>query len=79
MEVGMLWFDNDPRRDLKEKVLRAAAHYERKYGHKPNVCFVHPSMLQGNGSEGTVKADGVEVRSGRAVLPDHFWIGTADD
>jgi len=79
MDVGMLWLDNDPRRDLKEKVRRAVAHYEHKYGRRPNVCFVHPSMLEGNGGGATLKTDGVEVRPGRAILPDHFWLGMVDD
>jgi hypothetical protein len=78
MDIGLLWFDNDPRRRLEEKVLRAVAHYQRKYGHTPNVCFVHPSMLNGNGRRSVLRAGGVEVRPGRAILPDHFWIGTMD-
>ncbi|HIQ01190.1 MAG TPA: hypothetical protein EYH30_03520 [Anaerolineales bacterium] len=79
MDIGLLWFDNDPRRGLEEKVLRAVAHYRRKYGHTPNVCFVHPSMLNGNGRRSVLRAGGVEVRPGRAILPDHFWVGTAED
>jgi|YNPNPStandDraft_1061719.scaffolds.fasta_scaffold02851_4 hypothetical protein len=78
MEFGMLWFDNDPRREMKEKVLRAAAHYEQKYGVRPDVCFVHPNMLGGDG-QGTLMAGSVEVRPGRAILPDHFWLGVAGD
>jgi len=75
MEIGLLWFDNDPRRGIEEKVLRAASHYQRKYGHKPNVCFVHPSMLNGNGKRRVLRVGGMEVRPGRAILPDHFWVG----
>ncbi|MBN1954615.1 MAG: hypothetical protein JW900_06140 [Anaerolineae bacterium] len=77
MNFGLLWFDNDSRRGLKEKVLRAADHYQQKYGQRPNLCFVHPSMLKENGDD-EFRADGVQVRSGRAVLPHHFWIGVAD-
>jgi hypothetical protein len=78
MDVGLLWFDNDPRREIEEKVKRAADYYRDKYGHKPNVCFVHPSMLSGNGKRTVLRADGVEVRPGRAILPNHFWVGIAD-
>jgi|YNPBryBLVA2012_1023415.scaffolds.fasta_scaffold01419_5 hypothetical protein len=80
MEVGLLWFDNDRARRIEEKVQRAAAHYAAKYGHRPNLCFVHPTMLEGNGNgKGEVlRTDGVEVRAGRAILPDHFWIGVAE-
>lgn len=78
MEVGLLWFDNDSGRGIEEKVQRAAAHYAAKYGHRPNLCFVHPTMLQGNGNGGVLRTDGIEVRAGRAILPDHFWIGVAE-
>jgi len=80
MKTGLLWFDDDPRRQLEEKVLRAAMHYERKYGRPPNLCLVHPSTLNGNGGkQGTLRAGGVEIRPGRSVLPDHFWLGVAED
>jgi hypothetical protein len=47
MNVGMLWFDNDPRIALTAKVARAADYYRRKYGLVPDLCLVHPSMLPG--------------------------------
>ena len=79
MKTGLLWFDDDPRKRLEEKVLRAAGHYERKYGQAPNLCLVHPSTLNGNGKQGRLRAGGVEIRPRRAVLPDHFWLGVAED
>jgi hypothetical protein len=78
VKTGLLWFDDDPRRELEEKVLRAAAHYERKYGRAPNLCFVHPGAFDGNGKRPNKKAGGVEIRPGRSVLPHHFWIGVAE-
>ena len=81
MKTGLLWFDDDPRKELAEKVLRAAAHYERKYGQAPDLCFVHPSALKngnGNGKRRVKKAGEVEIRPGRTVLPHHFWLGVAE-
>lgn len=80
MNVGMLWFDNDPRAALDVKVERAAAYYRTKYGRTPTLCFVNPSMLPGEpastgSSARTLLAAGVEVRSHRSVLPNHLWIG----
>lgn len=71
MDIGMLWFDNDPKVDLSGKVAKAAAYYQRKYGEKPNLCFVHPSMLP----ENQVKAGAVAVCSNSTIQPNHFWIG----
>ena len=45
MNLGMLWFDNDPKTPLDRKVERAAAYYRHKYGKTPTLCFVHPTML----------------------------------
>ena len=82
MNVGMLWFDNDSKASLEGKVERAATYYRKKYGKAPTLCFVHPSMLPEGlpASENEVQSrvittDGIEVRSNRSVLPNHFWIG----
>ena len=45
MNVGMMWFDNDPRTAITAKVSRAADYYQQKYGLAPNLCLVHLSML----------------------------------
>jgi hypothetical protein len=86
MKTGLLWFDDDPRKELEEKVLRAAAHYESKYGQAPELCFVHPSAFNGNGNgkrgkkkDDVVKAGEVEIRAGRSVLQHHFWLGMAEE
>jgi len=77
MKIGMLWFDNDPKADLKLKIERAAAYYSKKYGQTPNLCFVHPSMEpapNGNGKPATI-----EIRTHKSVRPNHFWIGIASN
>lgn len=71
MNIGMLWFDNDNKATLSAKITRAAAYYQKKYGQRPNLCFVHPSMLV----EGQMRSENVEVLPTKAVLPNHFWIG----
>ena len=83
----MLWFDNDPKADLSAKIARAASYYRNKYGKTPTLCFVHHSMLPAsaansetpaNGKDTPAKnlvAAGLEVRSNRSVLPNHFWLG----
>jgi len=71
MNTGMLWFDNDPKADLSNKIQRAAEYYQKKYGQNPDLCFVHPSML----GESILKAGRIEVRANRSILPHHFWIG----
>lgn len=73
MHIGMLWFDNDPKADLPTKIERAATYYVQKYGSAPNLVFVHPSQANGASS-----ANGIEIRTNRSVLPNHLWMGVAD-
>ncbi len=83
MDIGMLWFDNDKQTDLELKVKRAVTYYQKKYGQKPNICFVNPCMVStnGNGSQSnnnksTKKtSNGIEIRESQSMLPNHFWIG----
>ena len=79
MNVGMLWFDNDSKTDLCAKVSRAADYYRGKYGRRPNMCYVHPSMAlpdqEVDSASPAMKAGDIEVRLTKSVLPHHFWIG----
>jgi hypothetical protein len=86
MEIGMLWFDNDKRSNYEAKIERAASYYRDKYGKSPNLCFVHPCMIPDNDDQEaedlhavtdppTWKSQGVEIRTSKTMLPNHFWIG----
>ena len=74
MNVGMLWFDNDPKKALDEKITQAAEFFKKKYGQAPDTCMVSPGML--TGAEHQVV--GVTVRQWRTVTPGHLWIGVED-
>lgn len=78
MEIGMLWFDNDPRTALAIKIGRASDYYRLKYGSVPNLCLVHPSMLNGHPDLVGGFPGKIVVRPNRVVQPGHLWIGTED-
>lgn len=71
MKTGMLWFDNDPKTALDQKVEQAADYFRKKYGQIPDLCLVHPSML----AESQHQAGPVTVRPWRTITPGHLWIG----
>ncbi len=76
MNVGMLWYDNDPRTALTAKVDRAADYYRKKYGVVADLCLVHPSMLgEPNPDLGEGHAGKIAVRPNRLIQPGHLWIG----
>jgi len=73
MREGLLWYDDDPARDLAEKIARAARRYRRKFGAPPDVCYVHPSAMGGNGKG--QKVGKLQVAPLPSVLRHHFWLG----
>lgn len=78
MDIGMLWFDNDPKTDIVDKIMRAAAYYRRKYGKTPDLCFIHPTMMPDTNSASRLpheKLPNVEVRASKSIRPNYFWIG----
>jgi hypothetical protein len=75
MHTGMLWFDDDSRATLETKIQKAAQYYKNKYGRSPDLCLVHPTML--NGSKPATHAN-ITVRPYNPVLPGHIWIGVED-
>lgn len=75
MHTGMLWFDNS-QSTLNAKIQKAMAYYHKKYGRTPDLCLVHPSMLEEG--QKTLEVNKLTVRPFRAVLPGHIWIGIED-
>ena len=73
MITGMLWYDNDKQTTLTSKIDRAVRYYTKKYGQKPTVCLVHPSLLESKPEAGSKK---LKVKPSKMVLLHHFWIGT---
>jgi hypothetical protein len=76
MNVGMMWFDNDPKTTLDVKIQRAADYYYHKYGQVPDMCLVNPKMVDATHPDQETRQVGkITVRPLRSVLPGHLWIG----
>ena len=87
MNVGMMWFNDNPKVPLATKVLEAADYYHTKYGRNPDLCLVSPAMYeQIRSKEAEGQADElvegqqgkILVRALRSILPGHLWIGVDD-
>ena len=74
LTTGMLWYDTDRTTDLATKLERAASHYRAKYGAQPNLCLLHPSAV---GEAPPAQLGPIHLRTDRAVLPGHLWLGVA--
>jgi hypothetical protein len=76
MHTGMLWFDNS-QTALNIKIQKAVEYYHKKYGRTPDLCLVHPSMLDAQ-NQRQLEINKLTVRPYRPVLPGHIWIGIED-
>ncbi len=75
MKEGLLWFDNDPKRKLVDKVDRAAKRYRARLRRKPTVCYV-------NAEEFNIEIDeinGIHLKPANHIRPHYFWIGVEQD
>lgn len=81
MDRGLLWFDNNPKIALEEKIRQAAARYRQKFGQPANMCLVNPR--EGVGVEGGPRAevvvDDARIRIAAVgyILPNHYLVGVA--
>jgi hypothetical protein len=73
MNSGMLWFDNDKKTTFNNKIDQAANYYQKKYGHAPDICLVHPQMVSADKDN---QFPALEVKASPTVLLHHFWLGT---
>ncbi|MCX6056823.1 MAG: hypothetical protein NTW69_01550 [Chloroflexi bacterium] len=76
MHTGMLWFDNDPKTTLSVKIQKAMDYYNKKFGRIPDICLVHPSMLDGGQKQ--FELGKLTIRPYQPVMPGHLWIGVED-
>ncbi len=75
MKEGLLWFDDDSRRKLADKVGQAATRYQARFGRRPTICYVNEADL--NGQRNEIK--GIRLQSASNVLRHHFWVGVDGD
>lgn len=86
MEIGLLWYDGDPKRPLEDKVGQAVERYREKYGRMPNTCYVHPLLVGDRSTDGlrlacrSRSAEAVvRVLAAPNILVHHFWLGEVSD
>ena len=77
MHTGILWFDNDPKTTLSVKIQKAMDYYSKKFNRIPDLCLVHPSMLDAGQKQ--FELGKLTIRPYRPVLPGHLWIGVEDE
>jgi hypothetical protein len=86
MDIGLLWYDSDPKRTLEDKIGQAARRYQEKYGRWPDTCYVHPQAVVALPEQKERAACRLEngqatirVLSAPNVLLHHLWLGEGTD
>ena len=85
MDVGLLWFDGDPRLGLEDKIGRAARRFREKFGRWPNTCMVNPQAV-GSQEDQRLQVDCqaldanavIRVVPAANILRNHFWVGVSN-
>lgn len=68
VKTGWLWYDDDSKASLEDKVARAAQRYQTRFGRQPRLCYVHRSTL----GDQALTCGRLLLRSAGYVLPNHF-------
>lgn len=80
MKTGMLWFDDDPKRELSDKLERAATRFNEKYGRWPDLVYCNPRTSERVGTITLGRNDKhpMELKNIHSILPNHFWLGVSE-
>jgi hypothetical protein len=69
----LVWYDEDARRSVAEKIQNARDAYGKRFTSVPNLVLLNAADFAG------LEGMGIEVRSERTVQPHNFWVGRSDD
>ena len=75
MEVGELFYIENPSLNLEQRVLWAAKRYQKKFGQQPTLVMLHPSLLKA----GQKRLGRLRLEAKKSVLPNYLWIGVPAD
>jgi hypothetical protein len=69
MNDGMLWIDDTKGMALKDKIERAVAYYQEKYGQRPNLVQVRTDEYE------DVQLPGIAVEPQPNIQKNHLMVG----
>lgn len=69
----LIWYDNDRKRALTDKVRAAAERYRERFGSAPEVVLLNPTDAAEQD-----RLAGLIVRPTVLVSPNHLYVGVDD-
>lgn len=67
IDTGLLWYDDDPRRSLAQKLADASDRYRERLGFEPTTCQLNPVLIPAAPAAAAV---GAPVRRARARIAE---------
>lgn len=67
----MIWFDNDPQKNINEKINMAIKYYQKKFGSQPTICFLNPKLQE----KFLENEQDIEINYNINLSPDYIWVG----
>ncbi|MEZ4767655.1 MAG: hypothetical protein R2844_04440 [Caldilineales bacterium] len=68
VKLGWMWFDDDPKTSLEDKLRQASERYRQKFGHKPRLCYINGGAL----AEPQPAIGALQTRGVGNVSPGYF-------
>lgn len=68
---GSIWFDNDEKKPVKERLAEGLKQYIKKFGEKPDVIFIGKEGIRK--IEGDMSLDGIPIVGDDTALDYNYW------
>ncbi len=68
VKLGWMWFDNDPKTSLEDKLRQATERYRQKFGQRPRLCYVNGGALV----DPQLAVGALQMRGAGNVSPGYF-------
>jgi len=76
--MGMLWFDNDPKTTLEQKVVNALKHHVTRFGRAAEIVVINPKNADGVDLAELSKSCNIIIKAARYVTSQHMIVGFED-
>jgi hypothetical protein len=73
--VGLLWYDDDARRPVAQKIADAVARYQERLGGRPTVCQLNPRQAATLTAAKAATVPQVRLMPDETLRPNYFLVG----
>ena len=76
-----MWVKNNSKQGWEESIGEAYKYYVSKYVHKPDVCYLHPLVLESDIEKiliSTFVEKGLSIETAPFILKNCLWMGVKE-